>query len=107
MEAGRREETGKLEEESGSRRSMLMVRQFVVVMLWGRWREIGFGGGLKVVRLTDLVRGEGRISGTGEMYWSWFVSLVCKVTDMDLRKDLLGCLRPFGSPYGPLPLWEV
>jgi len=43
MEAGRREETGKLEGESGSRRSMLMVRQFVVVMLWGWWREAEVG----------------------------------------------------------------
>lgn len=43
MEAGRREETGKLEGESGSRRSMLMVRQLVVVMLWGRGREREMG----------------------------------------------------------------
>lgn len=104
MEAGRREETGKLEGESGSRRSMLMVRQFVVVMLWGSWREAEEGG---VVELTHLVGGEGEMLGTGEMYWSWFVSLVCKVIDMDLRRDLLGCPWPFGSPYGPLPLWEV
>jgi len=43
MEAGRREETGKLDGESGSRRSMLMVRQFVVVMLGGAV-EGGRGG---------------------------------------------------------------
>ena len=33
MEAGRRDETGKLAGESGSRRSMFMVRQFVVVIV--------------------------------------------------------------------------
>ncbi len=43
MEAGRREETGKFEGESGSRRSMLMVRQLMVVMLWGWWREAEVG----------------------------------------------------------------
>jgi hypothetical protein len=59
MEAGRREETGKLEGESGSRRSMLMVRQFVVVMFVGvveRGRGGEEGG---VVRLA--VWGEGRL----------------------------------------------
>lgn len=50
MEEGRREVTGKLAGESGSRRSMFMVRQFVTAMLgggggWWRMEVVGDGDG--------------------------------------------------------------
>jgi len=68
MEAGRREETGKLEGESGSRRSMFMVRQFVVVMLWGWWREAEVG---RRGEVAGLGGGEAKgmiMLGMGEMF---------------------------------------
>ena len=42
--AGAREAVSKFEDDSGSRRSMLMVRQFTVAILWWSAEAAGRGG---------------------------------------------------------------